>query len=238
MKIFIDTANIEQIKKYLSWGICDGVTTNPSTFLKFGAKNKEEIKKIVLEIAQLIDPLPISVEVTSENPEEIISQSREYSGWANNITVKITVTDSKGNSLLPAINQLVKEGIMVNVTAVMTFNQSILAIKSIGEALKSPNAKKPHFISIFAGRIADEYGVEKAFSTIKDLRSWMDLHQFKDIEILTASIRNPENMEYFSKAGGHIMTIPPEAISKSLLSAKTREAVIQFIEDARKSLGG
>lgn len=237
MKIFIDSANIEEIKKYLSWGVCDGVTTNPTIFLKSGViGGAEGIKKRILEISKLIEPLPLSVEVTSENPEEIISQAKYFSLWASNIVVKITITDSNGNSLLPMINKLVQEGVMVNITAVMTFNQAILAAKSISNGLKNSNAKRTHFISIFAGRIADEYGVEKAFGIIKDVRTWLDFHKFKDVEVLIASIRSPENIEYFSKTGGHIMTVPPEAIVKSLLSARTKETVAQFIEDARKSV--
>lgn len=235
MKIFIDSANIEEIKKYLSWGVCDGVTTNPTTFFKFGIRGKDNIKKIVLEIAKLIEPLPLSVEVTSENPEEILSQAKEFSRWANNIIVKVTVTDRHGNSLLPVINQLIKEGVALNVTMVMTFNQAILTAKSINNGLTSPIAKKPHFISIFAGRISEEYGVETAFKVIENTRKWLDSNNFKDIEILVASIRNPENIEYFARSGGHIMTIPPEAVAKSLLNSRTKEGVANFIEDSKKS---
>lgn len=235
MKIFIDSANIEEIKKYFNSGICDGVTTNPTTFLKLGIKG-ENIKKKALEIAQLINPLPFSFEVTSENPEEILKQAKEYASWAGNIAVKVTIIDSKGNSLLPVISQLVKEGITLNVTAIMTYNQAILTAKAIQNGLKSPNAKKPHFISIFAGRIAEEHGVEVAFSAIKNTREWLDSYKMEGIEILVASIRNPENIEYFSRAGGHVMTVPPDAISKSILSAKSKEGVAQFIEDAKKSI--
>ena len=210
MKIFIDSANIDEIKKYISWGVCDGVTTNPTTFLKCGMKDPEEIKKRVLEIAKLIEPLPLSVEVTSENPEEIYNQAKELSSWASNIVVKITVTDSKGNSLLHVINKLVKNGIMVNVTAIMTFNQSILTAKSINDGLKNSNSKKPHFISIFLGRIAEEYGAETAFKIVKDVRAWLDFYAFDGVKVLAASIRNPENIEYWSKAGAHAMTVRSE----------------------------
>lgn len=237
MKIFIDSANIEEIKKYISWGVCDGVTTNPTICLKCGVVGgMEGIKNRTLEIAKLIEPLPLSVEVTSENSEEIISQAKEYSQWAQNIVVKITITDSKGNSLLPVIKKLVEEGVMVNVTAMTTFNQMILATKAIDAGMKNPNARKPHFISIFAGRISEEQGVERAFKVIEDVRKWLDFHKFKDIEIIVGSIRNPENVEYWVRTGAHILTIPPENIAKSLLSARTKETVAQFIEDAKKSM--
>lgn len=234
MKIFIDSANIEEIKKYMSWGVCDGVTTNPSICLKCGVNGgKEGYKQRALEIASLIYPLPLSVEVTTENDKEIIDQAREYSKWAENITVKITVTDSKGNSFLPVIRQLIEEGVAINVTAIMTFNQAILAAKAINAGLKNASVKRLNFVSIFSGRIADEQGVEKAFQVVKNVRDWLDTYQFKDIEIIIASVRNPENIELWAKAGGHIMTIPPEIILKSLLSAKTKEAVTQFINDAK-----
>src|SRR3989344_5197594 len=237
MKIFIDSANVEEIKKYISWGVCDGVTTNPNIYLKAGVTGgMEGIKKKTLEIAQLIAPLPLSIEVTSENPEEIMYQAREYSGWAPNVSVKVTVIDSRGNSLLPVIYQLVKEGIMVNVTAMTTFMQAILAAKAIGAGLKSPNAKRPHFISIFAGRISEEQGVERAFQVVKETRNWLDFHKCKDIEIIVGSVRTPENIEYWSRTGAHILTIPPEVIAKSLLGARTKETVAQFIEDAKKSI--
>lgn len=237
MKFFIDSANIEEIKKYISWGICDGVTTNPTIYLKAGViGGMEGIKKRTLEIAELINPLPLSVEVTSENPEEIIAQARAYAAIAKNISVKVTVTDSKGTSLLSVVNTLVKEGIMINVTAMTTFNQAILAAKAIHAGLSSPNAKRPHFISIFAGRISEEQGIERAFQVVSETRQWLDFHKFKDIEIIVGSVRTPENIEYWARTGAHILTIPPENIAKSLVSARTKETVAQFLEDAKKSM--
>ena len=237
MKIFIDSANIEEIKKYISWGICDGVTTNPNIYLKAGVVGgMEGIKRRTLEIAKVIDPLPLSVEVTSENLGEIISQAKEYAQWASNINVKITITDRNGISLLPVVSNLVQEGVMVNVTAMTTFMQAILAAKAIHSGLKNPKAKKPHFISIFAGRISEEQGVERAFQVVKETRNWLDFHKLKDIEIIVGSVRTPENIEYWSKTGAHILTIPPEVIAKSLLGARTKETVAEFIESAQKSM--
>ncbi len=235
MKIFIDSDNIEEIRKYISWGVCDGVTTNPTTFFKSGVSGIEAIKNRVIEISGLIPHLPLSVEVTSENPEEIIKQAKEYSSWTEDIVIKIPVTDSKGNSFLGVIKKLVQEGIVVNVTLVMNFNQAILAAKAISSGMEKLSIKKAHFISIFAGRITEEQGVERAFQVIKEARLWLDFHKFNNVEIIIASIRNPENIEYFSKTGGHIMTIPPDAISKALLSARTKEGVARFMEDAKKS---
>jgi len=126
--------------------------------------------------------------------------------------------------------------VLVNVTAMTTFNQAILAAKAIDAGLKSGQAKRPHFISIFAGRISEEQGVERAFEVVKNVRTWLDFHKFRDIEIIVGSIRTPENVEYWSRTGAHILTIPPENIAKSLLSARTKETVAQFINDAKKSM--
>ena len=238
MKIFIDSADLEEIKKYLSWGICDGVTTNPTICLKCGVRGGlEGIKQRTTEIAKLIAPRPVSAEVTSEDPEEILKQDRDYAKLADNVAVKVTITDREGNSFLPVIRKLVSEGIRVNVTTMTTFNQAILAAKAIDAGLKTnPQTKKSNFISIFAGRISEEHGVEQAFKVIKNVRQWLDFYRFEGIEIIVGSVRSPENVELWARAGAHILTIPPEIIAKSLLGARTKETVVQFIEDAKKSL--
>ena len=89
MKIFIDTANLEEIEKYLEWGICDGVTTNPSINVAIGVRSFEEMRERSIQIARLIDPRPLSVEVTSDDFSEMLSQGHEYASWAGNINVKI-----------------------------------------------------------------------------------------------------------------------------------------------------
>jgi len=239
MKIFVDSADTEEVKKYLSWGLCDGVTTNPTVCLKCGVTGgMEGIKKRSLEIAKLIAPRTLSVEVTSENPEEILKQARDYAKLAENIAVKVTITDREGNSFLPVIRQLVSEGVRINVTAMTTFNQAIFAAKAIRAGMEANpgKAKIPHFISVFGGRISEEQGVERTFQVLKDLRNWLDFHRFKGIEIIVGSVRTPENVEYWSRTGAHILTIPPEVIAKSLLGARTKETVAQFIEDAQKSM--
>jgi len=238
MKIFIDSANLEEIKKYMDWGLCDGVTTNPTICLKCGVTGGlDGVKKRVQEIAQLIAPRIVSAEVTSDNPEEMLAQAREYAEIAQNIAVKITITDRDGNSLLPVIHQLAKEGIRVNVTAMMSFNQAMLAAKAISAGLKdNKNAKDQNYISIFAGRISEEHGIEHAFTVISETRKWLDFHCFDNIEIIVGSVRSPENVEYWSKTGAHILTIPPEVLAKCLTNARTKETVLQFIQDAKKSM--
>jgi transaldolase len=137
MRIFIDSANILEIQKYLDWGVCDGVTTNPTICLKNGVKGgMNGVLKRTEEIAALICPRPVSVEVTSEVPNEIIEQAKQYKKLGENIVVKVTITDSKGNSFLPIIRELVEKEIQVNITAMMTFNQMVLATQCIASAKK------------------------------------------------------------------------------------------------------
>lgn len=237
MKIFIDSAETKEVEKYLGWGICDGVTTNPSICLKAGVRGGEEgMKQRSVEIANLITPLPLSVEVTTDNVDEIFAEARKYNTWASNISIKVTITDRNGNSLLPVIYRLASEGISVNVTAMMTFNQAILAAKALNAGLAKSQVKKTHFISIFAGRISEEHGVEQAQKVLKEVREWLDFHNYKNIEIIVGSVRTPENVELWGKSGAHILTIPPEVIAKCLLSARTKETVVQFLNDAAKAM--
>ncbi len=237
MKIFIDSADVTEIKKYISSGICDGVTTNPTICLKCGVKNGiQGVMERTSEIAKLVFPKPVSVEVTSEDPEEILRQAREYSRLADNIAVKITVIDSKGNSFLPLAYKLVSEGIRVNVTAITTFNQAIFAAKAIQSGLSVSSSKAPHFVSIFGGRISEEQGSERAFKIIEDFRKWLDIHNMQGIEIIVGSVRSQENVECWSRTGAHILTITPEVLNKCLCGARTKETVSQFLEDSKKTM--
>ncbi len=238
MKIFIDSADLAEVKKYLDWGLCDGVTTNPSIFLKAGVRGGVESMQLRAQaLSQLIMPLPLSVEVTSDEPHEIIRQARLYASWAPNIAVKVTITDRNGNSLLPVIRQLAAEGIVINVTAMLTFNQAMLAAKALDAGYRSyPQAKKKGYVSIFAGRISEEHGVERASTVIRNMRTWLDDHRIDSAEIIVGSIRSPENVESWSNTGAHILTIPPDILAKLLQSARTKETIKQFLDDAEKSM--
>lgn len=237
MKIFIDSAELAEVAKYMSWGLCDGVTTNPTIFLKAGVKGGvDAIRMRTKDLAQLIFPLPFSVEVTSDKPDEVLRQAREYATWAPNIVVKVTITDAHGASMLPVIRQLSSEGISVNVTAMTTFNQAILAAKAFAEGQKESLVKKIGYISIFGGRISEEQGVEQAYRVVEQVRAWLDRHNISGIEIIIGSVRSAENVEYWARTGAHILTIPPEVLPKLLVSARTKETVSQFLADAQKSL--
>jgi len=126
MPIFLDTGNIQEIKRFHEMGVIRGVTTNPTILLKEGVKGGlAGIKNRTVEIAQLIAPLPLSVEVTSNSPEEMLAQASEFSGWAPNVNVKITIHGPQGETEnLNVIHELeTKRDIRVNVTAMMSAQQ-------------------------------------------------------------------------------------------------------------------
>ena len=117
MKIFVDSANVKEIEKWVSYGVADGVTTNPSIMLKDGIT---DIKKGALDIAKLISPRPLSVEVTTNDTKEMVKQGREFAGWAKNIVIKIPVINQSGEPCLGVIKELTGSGIKVNATALLS----------------------------------------------------------------------------------------------------------------------
>lgn len=238
MRIFIDSGDLAEVQKYLSWGICDGVTTNPSIMLKAGATSKQQAREMQIAIAQAIHPRPLSVEVTVDDPKEMLDQAHDFVTWAKNIMVKITITDRKGTSMLPVIHQLASEGIAVNVTAILTQNQAMLAAIALENGRKKAQREAPfrHIVSIFGGRVSEEHGVETATLIIRRVREWLDRFQLP-VDIIVGSIRTPENIDSWALTGAHILTVPPEVLEKSQLSGRTKETVTQFLQDAAKALG-
>lgn len=219
MKIFVDSADLEEIEKYLAWGVCDGVTTNPAINAACGIRGFEEMHERSVQIARLISPRPLSVEVTTDEPAEMLQQAREYAAWASNICVKITITTHTGESCLPVVHQLCHDGIDVNVTAMMTVNQAILAAKTGGR-----------YVSLFGGRIDDEGG--NAIRVIRTLCKWLRRWSAtcpNHPEVIVGSCRTTKNVTDWAAAGAHILAVPPQVLSKMLLNARTKETVVQFL---------
>jgi transaldolase len=226
MKLFVDTALLSEIQKCVAAGICDGVTTNPTINLAAGIGTQSEIEQRFIEIAEFIHPRPLCVEVTTDEPSEMVRQAHIYHGWSPNIVVKITITSRDGTSCLPVIHELYKEGIDVNATAMVTFNQAFLAAKA--------GAK---YLSLFGGRIDDEGS--DAVRVIGKMRTWLDWWGAacpKSPEIIVGSSRTTKNISDWALTGAHILTITPAIIDKLLVNARTKETVTQFIEDAGKAL--
>jgi transaldolase len=219
MEIFLDSANLNEIQKWTDMGIIDGVTTNPSIMLKDGAYNIERRAK---EIADLIFPQPLSVEVTSNDLNEMLSQAKVFESWAQNIVIKIPQINQDGVPCYSVMKQLEEDGIRVNATAAMSIGQVMLAAKAGAT-----------YISIFAGRISDEGG--DSSNVISDSVDWLERWNYKS-KIIVGSIRSVGDAISAALAGAHIVTIPPPMLTKMADHQYTRETVRQFISDANKAI--
>lgn len=219
MEVFIDSASTTEIEKWLKMGVMDGVTTNPSIMLKDGVYNMENGAK---EIAALINPRPVSVEVTSNDLDEMLIQAREFASWAPNIVVKIPQETQDGIPCYGVMCQLESEGIKVNATVAMSLGQVILAAKAGAT-----------YISIFAGRVGDEGG--NVSQVIGNSVEWLEHWKYRN-KIIVGSIRSVGDVLAAAIAGAHIITIPPQFLTRMADHKYTRETVRQFVEDAQKAL--
>jgi len=219
MQIFIDSANTGKIEEWLGMGVIDGVTTNPSIMFKEGVYDAESGAK---EIASLIYPRPLSVEVTTNDLDEMLVQARKFASWGSNIVIKIPNTNQYGVPCYGVMNELESDGIKVNATAIMSFGQVILAAKAGAT-----------YISIFAGRVSDEGG--NASEVIRNSVEWLKRGGFSS-KIIVGSIRAVGDILSAAIAGAHIITIPPQFLDKMADHKYTRETVKQFIDDAQKTM--
>lgn len=211
MKFFIDTANIEEIKKTWEVGVIDGVTTNPSLLAKEG---KEPIS-LLREICQIVDG-PVSAEVLSLKYEDMLKESIELSKIASNIVIKIPMTEDG----LKTVKKLSKDGIKTNVTLVFSPTQALLAAKA-GASYVSP----------FVGRLDDisHFGID----LIRDIQIIFENYDF-DTEIIVASIRNPIHVIEAAKIGADIATIPYSVIKQLIKHPLTDIGIEKFLKDWEK----
>lgn len=192
MKFFIDTANVDQIREVVSWGICDGVTTNPTLVAKEGRDFETTIK----EICSIIPDKPVSAEVVSVEAEGIIAEGRALAKWAPNVVVKVPFIKEG----VKAISVLAQEGIRINCTLIFTAGAGLIAAKA-GAA----------FISPFVGRLDDisDDGME----LVRQLVPIMDNYLFST-EIIVASVRTPAHIIESAMLGAHIATVPFDVLDK------------------------
>jgi len=219
MEIFIDSASISEIAKWLELGVIDGVTTNPSIMFKDGVYHAEAGAR---QIAALVHPRPVSVEVTTNDLDEMLAQAQRFASWAPNIAVKIPQITQDGIPCYGVIKELESEGIKVNATAALSLSQVILAAKAGAT-----------YISIFAGRVADEGG--NAPEVIRNSVEWLERWKYQS-RIIVGSIRSVGDILSAAMAGAHIITIPPQFLGKMADHKNTRDTVRQFVDDARKAL--
>lgn len=223
MPIFLDTGNINEIKKYQDMGIIRGVTTNPTILLKNGVTGgMEGVKKRSIEIASMITPYPLSVEVTSNDSDEMVKQALEFSKWADNINVKITIHGPNGElDNLRVIHELEKKyGVRVNATAMMNEQQCFLA------ALAGAT-----YVSLFCGRV-NNMGYNSV-NQLKRLRKLLDDFGLES-KIIAASTREILNVVEWLEAGAHIVTVLPNLLDGMIVHPYTKETVKMFLDDAKK----
>ena len=225
-KIFCDIADLSLIKKFNKKNIVKGFTTNPSLMRKAGAKNYELYSKQILKICK---DKPISFEVFADDEKSMIEQGIKISTWAKNIYVKVPVVNSKSIFSGKVIKELNKKNIKLNITAVYSAKQTEKILRKI-------NKKTKVIISIFAGRAGDT-GKDPVPEFIKSIKL---AKQFKNVEILWASVRETYNYLQAKQLGCHIITIPPSIIEKIKRFGKsfeqlTKETVKSFLIDSKKS---
>lgn len=209
MKIFLDTANIDQIRKAAKLGVVSGVTTNPTLMSK---EKTADYEATVKEICSIISG-PVSVEVLSENAESMIEEAHLKASWAPNVNIKIPAT-AEG---LQAIKALSQEKIRINMTLCFSVNQALLG------ALAGAT-----YVSPFVGRL-DDVG-HNGMELVKDIVSVFAHYKFPT-EVIAASIRHPEHCVAAAKAGAHIATVPYSVLMQMIQHPLTDVGVARFLSD-------
>ncbi|MBR1670066.1 MAG: fructose-6-phosphate aldolase [Butyrivibrio sp.] len=216
MKLFVDTANIEEIRKANDMGVICGVTTNPSLIAKEG----RDVYEVVKEIASIVDgPISGEVKATTTDAEGMIAEGREIAKLHKNMVVKIPMTIEG----LKACHVLSSEGIKVNMTLIFTANQALLAARS-GAA----------FVSPFLGRL-DDISV-RGTDLISEVAEIFNIHNIPT-EIIAASIRNPMHVTDCALAGADIATVPYKVIEQMTHHPLTDAGIQKFQDDYRKVFG-
>jgi len=211
MKLFVDTANVDEIREVAQWGVVSGVTTNPTLIAKEGRNFYEVVK----EICEIVDG-PISAEVVSLKAEEMVKEAEELAGIHPNVVIKIPMTEEG----LKAVKVLSQKGIKTNVTLIFSANQALLAARA-GAAYVSP----------FLGRIDDvgQGGIEVVADTVEIFTR----HNIRT-EIIAASIRHPMHVTEAAKVGAHIATVPYAVLKKMVYHPLTEIGIKRFLADWEK----
>ncbi|MFZ5774643.1 MAG: fructose-6-phosphate aldolase [Thermodesulfobacteriota bacterium] len=211
MKFFIDTANIEEIKKGVAMGMVDGVTTNPSLI----AKENRPFEEIIRDICQVVDG-PISAEVIALDAEGMVREGRELAAINPNIVIKIPMT-TEG---LKAVRQLTDERIKTNVTLVFSTSQALMAAKAGAT-----------FVSPFVGRLDDI--AQNGMDLISDIMTIYDNYAYAS-EVIVASIRHPMHVMEAALLGAHVATIPYKVIEQLAKHPLTDIGMEKFLADWEK----
>ena len=211
MKIFLDTANVEHIREASSWGIIDGVTTNPTLIAREG----RDFREVVSEICSIVDG-PISAEVVSMESSEMVTEAQELAKIHKNIVIKVPLMPEG----LKTLKQLKTLGISSNATLVFSPNQALLAAKA-GATYVSP----------FIGRLDDLGHI--GMDVVRDIMIIFENYNF-ETQVIVASIRNPVHVIDAALAGAHISTVPWAVLQKMVKHTKTDEGIKSFLADWEK----
>jgi transaldolase len=212
VKIFIDTANLNEIQKAKALGLVDGVTTNPTLLAKEGGETEALVRKISAEVKG-----PVNVEVTGTTCEEMVKEAREMATWGDEIVIKIPINHEG----LKAVKTLSSEGILTNVTLIFSASQAILAAKA-GATYVCP----------FLGRLDDISfnGLE----LVRQIRGIYENYGEIKTQMIVASIRHPIHVIEAGLMGAEIVTIPPAVLEQMAKHPLTDKGIAQFLEDAKK----
>jgi transaldolase len=209
MKFFLDTANIDEIRQAASWGILDGVTTNPTLVSREG---KVDFKQRIKEICEVVKG-PVSAEVVATDYEGMVNEAMELAKIAENVTVKIPMTKDG----VKAVSTLSKKGVKTNVTLVFSANQALIAAKAGAT-----------FVSPFVGRL-DDIGND-GMTVLNDILEIFRIYDIKT-EVIAASIRHPEHVRQAALMGAHIATIPFKILNMMFDHPLTDKGIERFLKD-------
>lgn len=208
MKLFLDTAEIDEIRTAARWGVLDGVTTNPSLFARVGGSYDDVLKQICK-----ITPGPVSAEVVAADVGGMLREGRHFAKLAPNIVVKIPMSEEG----LEAIARFAQEGIKTNCTLIFSSNQGLLAAKAGAS-----------FLSPFVGRLDDIN--EEGMDVVRELVTMVRTHDLKT-EVLVASVRQPRHVTQAALAGAHIATVPYKIVRQMIHHPLTDQGILQFRKD-------
>lgn len=212
MQLFIDSSNPKEIKDMLKLGIIDGVTTNPTLATKAGMDYREAVS----EILRLVED-NVSLEVLSEDPESMAQEGRKLAALGDNVVVKLPTTEAG----LIALQDLVSDGIRVNMTLIFSANQALLVAK-LGAYFASP----------FVGRL-DDIG-ESGINLIDEMRTIYDNYEYQT-KILFASVRHPDHVKEAALLGSDVATCPYDVLTKLVKHPLTDKGQEVFLADFKKS---
>jgi transaldolase len=209
MKLFLDTADIDEIRTVNAWGVLDGVTTNPTLFAKTTGMTYDEVLKLICGITKG----PVSAEVVADDVDGMLKEGRHFAKLADNIYVKVPMSENG----LEAMNRFRAEGIRTNCTLIFSANQGLMAAKA-GASLLSP----------FVGRLDDIN--EEGMTVIRELVEIVTIHEM-ETEVLTASVRHPRHVTDAALAGSHIATVPFKIFQQLVHHPLTDKGIVQFNKD-------